>query len=162
MGQQRSFARQLLKTGAAVTAAAVLGGLSTSADSAWYRKLRKPRWQPPSQAFGLVWTPLYGLIAYAGARAFTEATDDDSRAALKRAYFLNLALNAAWTPLFFGARAPRLALADVAVLNLSNADLVRRFLRTDRRAGLALVPYTAWTAFATALNASIVARNPER
>ncbi|MFC4117210.1 TspO/MBR family protein [Nonomuraea zeae] len=155
-----SFRRYLLKTATAVTAAAALGGLSTDANSAWYRTLRKPRWQPPSQAFGLVWTPLYGLIAYSGARALTEETEEDGRARLRRAFALNLALNAAWTPLFFAARAPRLALADIVALNASNVVLVRRFLRADRRAGLALLPYAAWTLFATALNVSIAVRNP--
>ena len=73
---------------------------------------------------------------------------------------MNLALNAAWTPLFFRAKAPRLALADVLALDAANLVLLRRFLRADRRAGLALLPYVGWTAFATALNASIAARNP--
>ncbi|MEU5866164.1 MULTISPECIES: TspO/MBR family protein [unclassified Nonomuraea] len=155
--QMRPFARNLLATTAAVTVTATLGSLATSSGSAWYRRLRKPRWQPPTRAFGLVWTPIYGLIAYAGARALTSG---DDRAGLTRALGANLALNAAWTPLFFGARSPRLALADIVALDAANLVLLRRFLRADRRAGLALLPYVGWTAFATALNASIAARNP--
>ncbi|NUT11043.1 MAG: tryptophan-rich sensory protein [Nonomuraea sp.] len=157
MSIRSPFARHLVATTAAVAAAATLGGLATSSGSAWYRRLRKPRWQPPAQAFGLVWTPVYGLIAYAGARALTSG---DDRTGLARALGVNLALNAAWTPLFFRARAPRLALADVLALDAANLVLLRRFLRADRRAGLALLPYVGWTAFATALNASIAARNP--
>ncbi|MFI7697160.1 TspO/MBR family protein [Nonomuraea sp. NPDC049655] len=155
--QMRPFARNLLATTAAVTVTATLGSLATSSGSAWYRRLRKPRWQPPSQVFGLVWTPVYALIAYAGARALTSG---DDRAGVARALGANLALNAAWTPLFFGARSPRLALADIVALDAANLVLLRRFLRADRRAGLALLPYVGWTAFATALNASIAARNP--
>ncbi|MGW4569136.1 TspO/MBR family protein, partial [Streptomyces sp. NPDC004561] len=45
--------------GVAVTTAAAVGGRAVDADSAWYRSLRKPGWQPPSWAFGVVWTPLY-------------------------------------------------------------------------------------------------------
>lgn len=65
---RRRFARNLLATGTAVAAGAVTGALATDSRSRWYRRLRKPPWQPPPQAFGLVWTPLYGLIAYAGDR----------------------------------------------------------------------------------------------
>ncbi len=158
--KNRPFPRYLLRTGLAVAAAAVLGGVSTDPKSSWYRGLRKPRWQPPSQTFAVVWPPLYALIAYAGARALTTAPDAD-RGPLARSFAANLILNGAWTPLFFRAHAPRLALADLALLNASNADLLRRFGRADRRAALALSPYVAWTSFATALNASIAARNPE-
>ncbi|MGW7478371.1 TspO/MBR family protein [Nonomuraea muscovyensis] len=185
------FARTLLATGTAVAAGAAIGARSTDSRSPWYRKLRKPPWQPPPQAFGLVWTPLYALLAYAGARALTTASTPTrpapagagtetprtetsgaevsgagadvgvGRAGLAWAFAVNLALNTAWTPLFFAARSPRLAMLDILALNASNLVLLRRFLRADRRAGLALVPYVAWTAFATALNGAIVARNPD-
>lgn len=147
--------RTLVKTATAVTAVAVVGGLATDPDSRWYARLRKPGWQPPSSAFPLVWTPLYGLIAYAGARAL-----DRDPHGFGYALAVNLVLNGLWTPLFFAVRKPRLALADVALLNLSNLSLVRRAWRADRRAGALLVPYAGWTLFATALNAEIVRRNP--
>ncbi|WP_182905942.1 TspO/MBR family protein [Microbispora sp. H13382] len=152
--------KTLLRTALAVTAAAAVGGLSTDARSGWYRRLRKPSWQPPPQAFGLVWTPLYATIAYASARALSRA-GDGSRPALRRALAVNLALNAAWPPLFFKARNPRLALAEILALDVSNALLTRRLLREDRTAGLLLLPYAGWTVFATALNAAIARHNPQ-
>jgi benzodiazapine receptor len=81
------------------------------------------------------------------------------RARLEPALWINLGLNAGWSWLFFTARRPDLALADVLLLNASNADLVRRAARHDRRAAAALAPYVAWTGFATALNWSIWRRN---
>jgi tryptophan-rich sensory protein len=105
-----------------------------------------------------VWNPLYALIAYGGARALTSA-DGAERDALTRTLAANLALNAAWPALFFRARSPRLALAEIIVLNASNLMLVRQAARADRTAGLLLVPYAAWTGFATALNASIARKN---
>ncbi|WP_053174485.1 TspO/MBR family protein [Nonomuraea sp. SBT364] len=148
----------LLRTALGVTAAAVAGTLGTDARSAWYRRLRKPPWQPPPQAFPLVWTPLYALITYAGARALSRG-DQDERQGLQRALTVNLLLNAAWPALFFRSRAPRLALAEIVALNASNAMLVRRAWAADQRAGLLLLPYAGWTAFATALNAAITRRN---
>ncbi|GGO78490.1 TspO/MBR family protein [Nonomuraea cavernae] len=155
--KKNGFARALLGTATAVTAAAVTGGMAGDADSTWYRRLRKPRWQPPGWAFGVVWPVLYATIAYAGARALA-ASDD--RPGVTRALAVNLALNTAWTPLFFRAHAPRLAMADLLALNASNAVLVSRCLRADRGAGLTLLPYAGWTLFATALNGWIAARNP--
>ncbi|MFB4287256.1 TspO/MBR family protein [Nonomuraea sp. ATR24] len=149
----------LLKIALGVTAAAVAGTLATDARSAWYRRLAKPSWQPPPQAFGLVWTPLYGLITYAGVRALSNGREEDRRA-FRGALAANLLLNAAWPALFFRAHAPRAALAEIAVLNASNALLVRRGWTADRRAGLLLLPYAGWTLFATALNAAIARKNP--
>ncbi|MEV4808008.1 TspO/MBR family protein [Nonomuraea sp. NPDC049421] len=149
----------LLKTALAVTATAVAGSLGTDPRSTWYQRLKKPPWQPPPQAFPLVWTPLYGLITYAGARAFSR-TGPERGQAVKRALTANLLLNAAWPALFFRTRTPKLALAEILVLNASNVLLIRRTWPADRRAALALLPYAGWTVFATALNTAIARRNP--
>ena len=143
----------------AVAATAAIGGVAADPGSAWYRSLRKPRWQPPPPAYALVWTPLYVTIAYAAARALTRAQIRDRRRLAGR-LILDLALNAAWTPLFFRARRPRAALAEIACLNIANVLLIRQTWRTDRTAATLLVPYAGWTAFATALNAEIVRLNP--
>ncbi len=141
----------------AVAAAAAAGSAAADPGSAWYQSLRKPSWQPPPWAFPLVWTPLYVSIGYAGARALAR---QDDRGPLIRALLTDLALNTAWTPLFFRVRKPRAALAEIAALNLANAALIRRAWQADRTAALLLLPYAAWTGFATALNTEIVLLNP--
>ncbi|HCU93941.1 MAG TPA: TspO protein [Actinobacteria bacterium] len=148
-----------ITVGGAVAATAVIGGVAADPGSAWYRSLRKPRWQPPPPAYALVWTPLYVTIAYASARALSQALSRD-RSQIIRSLLLDLALNAAWTPLFFRARRPRAALAEIACLNIANVLLIRQTWRADRTAAVLLLPYAAWTAFATALNAEIVRLNP--
>lgn len=148
----------LVKTALGAAAAAAAGGLATDARSAWYRRLRKPPWQPPPQAFPLVWTPLYAAIAYGGARALAR-TDGARRRAVGRALAGNLLLNAAWPAVFYRLRSPRLALAEILALDVSTLVLVRRALAADRPAGLLLLPYAGWAAFATALNAAIARRN---
>ncbi|AEV83657.1 tryptophan-rich sensory protein [Actinoplanes sp. SE50] len=147
-----------VKTAAGVVAAAGAGVLATDPDSRWYRRLRKPSWQPPPAAFPAVWTPLYALIAVAGARAIDRA-EGSEQADLVRAYAVNLGLNAAWSGLFFGAKRPKAALAEILALNVSNVVLLRRAARADRLAGAALAPYVVWTMFATALNTAIVRLN---
>ncbi|NYH43987.1 tryptophan-rich sensory protein [Micromonospora jinlongensis] len=151
----------LVKTAAAVTVTAAAGATVTDASSRWYQRLRKPTWQPPPVAFPLAWTPLYALIAVAGARVLDRTSEAD-RAAFTRAYALNLALNFGWSALFFKAHRPAVALAEIAALNASNFVLLRRASQTDRVAAVALAPYAAWTLFATALNGAIVRLNTNR
>lgn len=153
-----SFTRQLARTAPAVIAAAVVGGIGTRPGSAWYRALDKPRWQPPAAVFGPVWTVLYATIAGSTASAMAKA-DQDERRAIERALWVNLALNAGWCWLFFTAEKPRLALAEIALLEASTLDLLRRVNAVDPRAHDLLAPYAAWNGFATALNAAIVRRN---
>lgn len=148
----------LVKTAAGVAAAAAAGSAATKPGSAWYQSLDKPAWQPPAAAFPVVWTTLYALIALAAARTLNRLPPGERRR-FWRTYALNLGLNAGWTGVFFGARRPGLALAEIAALNSSNIALLRRAWRTDRIAGAALLPYVAWTGFATVLNGSIAARN---
>jgi benzodiazapine receptor len=146
--------RTYAATSAAVAASAALGAAAVDPDSVWYLSLRKPSWQPPSWAFGAVWTPLYASIAWAGGAALVKA-DARERRALAASLGVNLALNTAWNWAFFKRRSPQAGLVGTLLLDLSNAQLIRTTARTDAKAAVALIPYAAWCAFATALNAAI-------
>ncbi|MFF4364618.1 TspO/MBR family protein [Streptomyces sp. NPDC001594] len=156
-GAWRSYA----VSAAVVAAAAGLGAVAVDPDSPWYRKLRKPPWQPPGWAFGAVWTPLYAGIAWAGGRAWN-AAPPGGRTALAGSFAANLALNAGWNWLFFQARSPAAGLSGTLALDLSNAELIRRTARADTAAAAALVPYALWCGFASALNASLLRRDRPR
>jgi tryptophan-rich sensory protein len=138
-------------------ATAVAGGLATDPGSRWFRSLAKPAWYPPPATFGVVWTGLYTGMAWAAGEVLDRGGAD--RGPFARAFALNLALNAGWTPLFFRAHRPWPAAAECAVLTVSSADLVRRAARVSRPAAAVLAPYAAWTAFATALSAAIARRS---
>ena len=150
-----SARRTRLLATAGSLAAAVVGGLATDPDSRWFRGLAKPAWYPPPQAFGIVWTALYAGIAWAAGEALAQGAGRS----FGRAYAANLALNTAWSPLFFRAHRPWLAAAESAVLTASSVDLARRAARVSGPAGAVLVPYAGWTAFATALTVAIARRN---
>jgi len=152
--------RHLLRTSAAVLATAVIGSLGTDVRSGWYRSLQRPAWQPPGAAFGPAWTTLYGLLSLASARVLDRMEDPRERRAFAAAFGTNLVLNPAWNWLFFKARRPRWALAEIVLLEASTVDLTRRAGRADPTAATMLVPYAGWVAFATALNAAIARRNP--
>jgi len=144
-----------LAAAAGPLAAAVVGGLATDPGSRWFRDLEKPRWYPPAQTFGIVWTGLYAGLAWASGEVLAKGGDGS----FGRAYAANLVTNAGWTPLFFRARRPWAAAAESAVLTVSTVDLARRAAWVSPAAAAVLVPYAAWTAFATALTVSIARRN---
>jgi tryptophan-rich sensory protein len=125
----------------------------------WYRLLRKPSYQPPPWVFAPVWNVLYGAIAYSGNRLY-RAPSSRARTVGLGLWAAQLALNAAWTPIFFGARRARLALLDLALLDATVAAYAAVSSRVDRRAAVAVVPYLGWLGLATALNGSIVRNNP--
>lgn len=159
----------LVWTAAATAATAAAGGIATDPDSRWYRRLRKPDWQPPTIAFPVVWTALYADLAVSSAVALDSEAEGETPgrktrgqelASYRGALAANLVLNAAWSWLFWRARRPWLAAAECAVLTVSSADLVRRTYRLNRSAGVALAPYAAWCGFATVLSTAIARLNP--
>lgn len=154
---------RLARVSAAVTATAGLGGLaSQEVRSAWYVGLDKPAFQPPDAVFPVAWTSLYTDITLASGHALDSldrAGRHEEAAAYRKALALNLALNAGWSWLFFRFHRLGAATAGAGLLALSSADLVRRTAAVSRPAAVALAPYPAWCAFATALSASIWRRN---
>lgn len=147
--------RTLVKTAAASAAAAIVGGLGTDPETRWYKSLAKPSWQPPPIAFPLVWTPLYGLIAYGTARMIDAEPDDEARRRLQLLVGADLAVNAGWCWAFFAGKSPRGGLVVIAALDGLNLALLNEARKRDSRAAAALTPYVAWSAFATVLNGRI-------
>ncbi|MEU6347455.1 TspO/MBR family protein [Streptomyces sp. NPDC046977] len=139
----------------AVVTAAAAGAVAVDTDSAWYRELPKPQWQPPSWVFPTVWTPLYATIAWSAGRTWNHASERE-RMNLLTALTVNLTLNAAWSWSFFAARSPRAGLAISLLLDVSNLHVIGTTSRSDRRGTAALLPYAAWCWYATALSAAIV------
>lgn len=130
-------------------AAAALGGLFPPGD--WYRSLAKPAWNPPSWLFGPVWTALYIMMAVAAWMVWRRGGWREQRGPLGL-FLVQLALNAAWSPIFFGLRQPGLAFAEILLLWLAIASTGAAFRRVRPAAAWLLVPYLAWVSFAAVLN----------
>lgn len=137
-----------------VTLIAAVGSLAAGSAGSQYAGLARPSW-----LFGPVWTVLYLMIAFSGWRVWWSAGSWRAARGELLLFGVGLVLNAVWTPLFFAADARVLALADIVLLDLVVATTIVVFARRDRWAAGLLVPYLAWTVFATALNAAIVALN---
>jgi benzodiazapine receptor len=137
---------------AAVAAASVLSQFATYPNLApWYASLAKPAFNPPNALFGPVWTGLYVLMAFAVWRILRLPPSEQRRAALI-AFLVQLALNAAWSWMFFAMQSPLLGLINIVPQLIAITWTIVLFARLDRIAALCLVPLAGWVAFATALN----------
>lgn len=125
----------------------------------WYSRLNKPSWNPPGWVFGPVWTLLYAMMAVAVWTVWKQGGFAAQRQPLGL-FFLQLALNAAWTPLFFGLRQPGVAFAEILVLWLVIVGTIVSFRRVNGTAAVLLLPYLAWVTFAAALNLTLWRLNP--
>jgi translocator protein len=141
---------------AASFAVAGLGGLATAGNvDGWYADAEKPSWTPPDAVFGPVWTVLYVLMAVAAWLVWLEGGWARQRGPLTL-YGIQLALNLAWTPVFFAAERLGLALAVIVALDVVLIATVVAFWRVRPVAGALLLPYLAWCLFATSLNAGFI------
>ena len=132
--------------------AAVTGAMFPPGD--WYERLAKPSWRPPNWLFAPTWTVIYLTIAVSGWMVWRKS--GFAGAALPLAiYLLQLVLNAAWTPIFFGLRRPALAFFEIIMLWLSIVATIATFHSHSVAAAWLLLPYLAWVMFAAALNFTI-------
>ncbi|SDM73048.1 TspO and MBR related proteins [Allokutzneria albata] len=141
--------------GIAVAVVAVVGATASGDAATTYTALRQPAWAPPSWLFGPVWTVLYVLLALSG---WLYWRNGGTKAGLIT-YAVGLALNAAWSPLFFGAGLRTVALVDIIALDIVVMVGIWLFSRRSRAAALLQIPYLAWIVFATALNMALVVLN---
>ena len=147
-----------------VVAIELLGGLSgwvsqSGYGNPWFDALDKPSFMPPGFLFGIVWPILYALLGIALALILAEPPSDRRRLALIL-FGIQMALNFAWSPLFFAAHDIRLAKFVIIAMVIISAAAAWLFWRIRRPAGLMLLPYLAWLCFATTLNAAIETLNP--
>ena len=159
--EQRSWWKLAVVT---VIAIELLGGLSgwlsnSGYGNGWFDALQKPSFMPPGWAFGIVWPILYALLGIALAMILAEPPSPRRRVALVL-FFAQLALNFAWSPIFFAGHDISLAKIVIFIMAATAAAAAGQFLRLRRAAGLLMVPYLAWLVFAATLNAAIEQLNP--
>jgi tryptophan-rich sensory protein len=135
--------------------AAVLGSLWTSSSvGTWYAELRKPSFNPPNWIFAPVWSALYFLMALSAWLVWRKADWGGASLALTL-FFAQLALNVAWSGLFFGLRRPGTALVEIVFLFGTIVATALAFRTISGLAFWLMVPYAMWVAFAALLNFKI-------
>jgi len=152
MSALRQVVGLVVSLAAVFAAAGVASHFTARSVAEWYPTLAKPSWTPPSAVFAPVWTALYFLMALAAWLVWRKA-GGLAAARLPLALFaVQLALNAAWSILFFGLRMPGLAFGELVLLWLAIVATLAAFRQVLPAAGLLLAPYLAWVTFAGALN----------
>jgi len=125
---------------------------------AWYEGLRKPWWRPPNWLFGPAWGVLFCCIAVAGWLVWRQV----GFGLVLGVYAVQLALNFAWSWLFFGRRRPDLAFWDLVALWVSIAACIVLFAPISPAAAWLFAPYLAWVSFAGYLNLTMWRLNGPR
>lgn len=130
--------------------------LAERALSSWYLSLTRPPGLPPDWLFGPAWALLYALMGVAAWLIWKRSVSPQPL----RLWGWQLALNALWTPAFFGLHSPLFGLAVTIALLPLLAVTIRSFARIHRPAARLMVPYFLWTVYALYLNAGFVWLNP--
>jgi tryptophan-rich sensory protein len=134
---------------------AALGGVATSSSvNTWYTEIDKPSWTPPGSVIGTVWSVLYFLMAVAAWLVYLRGGLRGNAKPLGL-WVVQLALNLAWSILFFWLRSPGAALVDLVLLWISIAATTVAFAGVRKSAMILMLPYLAWVTFAGFLNATV-------
>lgn len=135
------------------------GQLGGNAESAWFQSLAKPSLFPPPATFGIVRTILYAMMGFAFAIVCAAWGSPLRRWAII-AFLVQLALNLAWSPTFFGQQQIEAALYILVALDVMVIVTTVLFFKVRKWAGLLMLPYLAWVLFATVLNWQFLQVNP--
>lgn len=125
----------------------------------WYAQLRKPAFTPPNWVFGPVWTALYVAMGVASYLVLRAGLKHPRVRPAMSCYLLQLLLNGAWTPVFFGLHLLWVALAVILMLLLAIACTALLFRPISKPASWLIAPYLLWVGYASVLNASIAWMN---
>ena len=132
-----------------------LGSFATTPEiPTWYATLRKPAWNPPNWLFGPVWTALYAAMAIAAWIVWKRTGWSGSNDALWL-FVIQLALNLAWSFIFFRFHSPRWAFVEIVALWIAIAATLAKFAGISRVSAMLLAPYLAWVTYAATLNFAI-------
>ncbi len=162
-GAYFSYMKNVFKFSIAVIGCELVGLLGTpftiSAIPTWYANLNKPFFAPPNWIFGPVWTILYFLMGVSLYLIWKQGWQKKKVKTALVFFILQLVFNFAWSPIFFGLRAPVLGLIVIAMMWICIVLTMIKFYPLSRLAFYILIPYLLWVSFASLLNAGIVFLN---
>lgn len=154
------WGKALVAIPAIVLGGMLMGWLSNSGmDNSWYIRLEQPDFQPPPWVFGVVWTALYALMGLALAAIWNEPPSKERSQAFNL-FFAQLALNYAWSPVFFGGHMIEIGLLLLVVILVVALATAKAFRKIRPVAGWLMLPYLLWLCLALALNYETGRLNP--
>lgn len=140
--------------------AGITGALFTAGSvSGWYATLIKPSFNPPDSVFAPVWTVLYLLMGISMFLIWKEGLRNKEVRNAFILFIVQLVFNTLWTIIFFGAQSVTGGFIVILILWILILICIFRFLRISKTAGMLLIPYFLWVAFAAVLNCYIMILN---
>ncbi|KAM4675065.1 translocator protein [Discoglossus pictus] len=142
----------------------ILGGFITRREvRTWYTTLVKPDWRPPNWMFAPVWTALYTSMGYGSYLMWKELGGFTEDAVVPLGLYAGqLALNWAWTPLFFGYHKIGWGFVELVAVTGTAAATTLSWFPVSRTAAYLMFPYLAWLTLASCLNYSIWRNNKDK
>ena len=141
--------------------AGVVGSVFTmKAIPSWYKDLKKPSFNPPNWLFGPAWLILYTLMGIAAALVWEQGSGSPQVQTALIIFGVQLVLNVLWSVVFFGRRSLGGGLVIIAALWVAILATIFSFWSISTLAAVLLVPYIAWSSFASLLNFYIWKLNP--
>ena len=126
-------------------------------NSSWYNSLLKPPFAPPDWLFAPAWIFLYITIFIALIFYILKSAPNKKSGYI---YFaIQLILNFAWSPIFFGMQNMLLGLITVIFMIIFTILTVREFYKISKISALLLIPYLLWIIFAAYLNLGYLVLN---
>lgn len=135
--------------------AAIAGRITADNLDPWYAALSKPALTPADWVFPIVWNFLYFLVALSGWLVWRTAGGFMAAGAAMSLFGAQMMLNFAWSVIFFGMHSLGGAAIEILVLVGTIAATVVSFWRINVAAAALLLPYLAWSLFATYLTIDI-------
>ena len=130
-------------------------GLITS-NAINYNDLIQPTFAPPSFLFPIVWTILYVLMGVSYGILDKNGLVDSE---INSIYYLQLTVNALWSFIFFVFKWRLFSFVWILILDALVIDMIIKFYKKDKTAGLLQIPYLIWILFATVLNFAVYLLN---
>lgn len=137
----------------------VLGGLATEIGP-WYFSLKQPDWKPPDWAFGVIWTIIFVLSAFAWMITFNSNPSQSQKTKITTLFFFNGFLNILWSVFYFRMHHPDWSLIEACFLWGSVLEIILVMWRIKKLAALLMFPYLIWVSIAMRLNWETMVLNP--
>lgn len=125
----------------------------------WFDRLEKPAIMPPGWVFPFAWTILYIMMGCALA-FILNARGAKWRGVAILVFLVQLALNLAWSPVFFAMHRIMLAFGLIVAIFVWASLATLMFWHIRRVAALLMLPYLVWLLFAGLLNWQVHQLNP--
>ena len=134
----------------------IISAALTMGDMDIYSELKTPPLAPPASLFPIVWSILFILMGVSSALVYKDRANNMEATRKGLLYYgISLALNFAWSLIFFKFQAAFLALICILALLFTIIRTIIEYHKVNRVAAYLQIPYALWVAFATYLNAGI-------